>query len=202
MQSDSLFYIFGTGLADHNLIHGPSYYSFIWLFIGFIFVLAVGLIIFFILFSTRKKETKTISHLKPEQPKMIDIKSLREKYLKMISETERKFFAHEIKASVAHQELSFIVRSFYAEASGFHAEVLTLRDLKRSQKQYLAKVIEIYYPDEFNKLEKGAVARSAELAKLLITNDEAINRVKQAITTKPADGLAKPGDQAKKGGKK
>ena len=202
MQGNNFLNILGNGLASRKLTHGPAYYSIAWIIIGTIFVLAIGAIIFFIFFSTRKKEIKTISHLKPEQPKMIDIKSLREKYLKMVSETERRFFAHEIKASVAHQELSFTVRSFYAEASGFHAEVLTLGDLKRSQKQYLAKVIEIYYPDEFNKLEKGAVARSAELAKLLITNDEAIDRVKQAMMTKPADSLVESSSQNRKGGKK
>ncbi len=165
-------------LADKSLIHGPAYYSISWTLIGLVFLLGAGLIIFLIFFSTRKKEIKTLAHLKPQTPVVIDLTELRNKYMGMVASVISRYNSRRIRASVAHQELSIIVRMFYAEAGGFHAEFLTLNDLKRSRVKRLAKVIEAYYPNEFNMLEQGSVANAAEEARRLIMSNEPIERKK------------------------
>ena len=60
------------------------------------------------------------------------------------------------------------MRTFYYEALGFHAEVMTLEDLKQSHHKDLATLIGKYYPDEFDMLEQGLVAQSAQKARDLI----------------------------------
>ena len=94
--------------------------------------------------------------------------ALRAKYLAMVDEAERLFKERKNKASVAHQQLSLIVRLFYYEALGFHADILTLTDLKKSRHEHLTQVIEEYYPGEFDGLESGSVAQAAEKARELI----------------------------------
>ena len=69
---------------------------------------------------------------------------------------------------------------------------MTLSDLKRSKKVNLTQVINIYYPDEFNQLEKGPVAQSAELARKLIMNDEVLNQPQNTATTAEAPKAPTP----------
>ena len=94
--------------------------------------------------------------------------ALKQKYLGLIDQAERNYNDHKIKASVAHQHFSLIVRLFYCEAVGFHAEVMSLRDLKRSNYTKLIETIENLYPDEFDTLEKGSVKTAAEKARKLV----------------------------------
>lgn len=151
-----------------NLMNGPFYYSFVWLLVGLLFLAATIAIVIMICYMTRKKEVKTLANLKPQKPKEIDMEALKLKYLAMVDEVERLFKSHKTKASVAHQQLSLIVRLFYYEARGFHADILTLSDLKKTKYTELTQVIEDYYPSEFDGLEEGSVAQSAEIARELI----------------------------------
>ena len=155
-----------------ELMYGPFYYSFVWLLIGLLFVAVIVAIIVAICYVTRKKEIKTLKNLKPQAPKVIDLAALKAKYLAMVDEVEQQFKARKTKASVAHQQLSLIVRLFYYEALGFHADVLTLTDLKKTRHKNLTAVIEKYYPDEFDGLEKGSVSQSAEMARQLIKEQQ------------------------------
>ena len=121
----------------------------------------------------RKKEIRTIASLKPQPPKVVDIEALKAKYLAMVDEVERQFMGHKTKASTAHQQLSIIARLFFYEALGFRADILTLSDLKKTRHENLTRVIEKYYPDEFDGLEKGSVSNSAEMARNLIRGQQA-----------------------------
>ena len=150
------------------LYYGPITYSPIWILIGLLFLgIALG-IIAVIIYSTRKKEIRTVKTLKIHAPKVIDMNALREKYLRLINEAEGRFQKRQIKASQCHQQLSLLVRLFYYEAMGFHADVMTLSDLKKSNHKALVKLIDSYYPDEFDTLEKGSVADAAERARKLV----------------------------------
>lgn len=156
-------------MSESNvLFYGPITYSPIWTMIGLLILgIAIGVIIA-IVYATRKKEIKTISTLKVSAPKIVNMNVLRDKYLKMIDAAEERFKRRQIKASQCHQQLSLIVRLFFCEAMGFHADVMTVNDLKKSNYNKLAKLIEDYYPDEFNTLEKGSVADAAEKAREIV----------------------------------
>lgn len=153
---------------DKSLFYGPINYSPIWAMIGLLFLgLAIGTIAV-IIYATRKKEIKTISTLKITAPKIVNMNVLRDKYLKMIDAAEERFKRRQIKASQCHQQLSLIVRLFFYEGMGFHADVMTLNDIKKSNYKKLAELVDGYYPDEFDTLEKGSVADAAEKARQIV----------------------------------
>ena len=131
--------------------------------IGLLFLgLAIGTIAA-IIYATRKKEIKTII-----VKKIVNMNVLRDKYLKMIDAAEERFKRRQIKASQCHQQLSLIVRLFFYEGMGFHADVMTLNDIKKSNYKKLAELVDGYYPDEFDTLEKGSVADAAEKARQIV----------------------------------
>ena len=185
--------IFSAALASPSLMHEPMYYSIVWLFFGILFLGLILLIIFFILYTTRKKPIKSLSNLKPAKPQIKDIAAIRQKYLQMVDEVEQRFGTRKIRAARAHQELSLVVRLFYTEVSGFHAEVLTLSDIKRSKNIKLANLIDKYYPDEFDCLEHGSVLDSARKARELIMDSEAV--AKLSSVNNPNISLPNQGDK-------
>ncbi len=148
--------------------YGPIPYSGVWLVIGIVLLIAAAAIIFAIFYTTRRKPIKTIGTLEIRKPKVIDMNALRAKYLKLIDEAENDFKQRKIKASQCHQKISFVVRLFFYEAHGFHADIMTLSDLKKSQYDKLTKLVNDFYPNEFDTLEKGSVADAAERARALI----------------------------------
>ncbi len=153
-----------------NLMYGPLYYDVSWLLLGLLLLVIAVAIISMIFYFTRKKEVKTLKSLEVTQAKTIDMEALQKKYIGLIDQSERDFQNHRIKASVAHQHFSIIVRLFYAEGMGFHADILTLTDLKKTNYTMLIDTIEGLYPDEFDTLEKGSVATAAENARRLVRN--------------------------------
>ena len=153
--------------ASKNM-YGPLYYDIGWSIAGILFLLAAILIVVAVLFTTRKKIIKSLATLKIKEPKIVDIEALKQKYLGLIDQVERNFANHMIKASVAHQRLSLVVRLFYCEAVGIRADVMVLSDLKKSKYKSLVANIEKLYPNEFNTLEGGSVKNSAEEARKLV----------------------------------
>lgn len=152
----------------NDLIYAPFSYGLIWLWLAIISLLMITGILIVIFYITRKKTIKSLRTLDILQPRTIDVESLRNKYLKLIDESEQQFDTGKIKSSVCHQQLSILVRLFYYETMGFHAEVLTLDDLKKTNYPQLVKLIGEYYPDEFNTLEEGAAGQAAENARELV----------------------------------
>lgn len=148
--------------------YGAMEYSPVWFLFGLALIgLAIGAVIV-IFYLTRHKEIKTIANLKIEPPKIVNMNVLRNKYLHLIDEAEESFRRRQIKASECHQKLSKLVRMFYCEAMSFHADIMTLSDIKKSNHKDLAALIEKLYPDEFDTLEKGPVAESAERARQIV----------------------------------
>lgn len=166
--------------VNPSLMHAPEYYSLSWLWIGLLFLALFAFGIFLIFHLTRKKPIKKISTLTPQAVVVPDLTALRNKYLALVDEIAKKYEAREYSAIKAHQELSLTARLFYAEAGGFHAEVLTLRDLKKSKNAKLAALIEFYYPEEFSCLERGQLSRSVDGARTIINDDEVISRIRKA----------------------
>lgn len=154
-----------------NIISEPFYYNFLWLVASLLLLGGLAAVLAYIFYTTRKKQIKTLSTLRKLEPHVVDMNMLREKYLRLIDDIDKKFNAGKLKSSTAHQELSLLVRLFYCEAMGFHAEVMTLNDLKRTNYGKLAKLIDQYYPDEFDTLENGVVQQSIEHARDLVRSE-------------------------------
>ena len=71
-------------MSDGDLFYGPVYYGISWTLIGLAFlILSVGIIVA-IFYFTRRKKIRTLSTLKVEQPKVIDLNELKKKYIGLI----------------------------------------------------------------------------------------------------------------------
>ena len=126
-------------MSENSLFYGPTYYNISWTLIGVAFLLlAIGIIVA-IFYFTRRKKIRTLSTLKVEQPKIVDLNELKKKYIGLIDQAERNYNNHMIKASVAHQHFSLIVRMFYAEGLGF--QVIREKNYKTNKHVFLRKNI-------------------------------------------------------------
>ena len=158
-------------MSGSSFYYGQISYSPLWLTIGLGLIIIAASVILVIFRITRRRNIKTLSTLRIQAPKVINMNVLRNKYIKLINQTEDRFIRRQIKASVAHQQLSLLVRLFYYEGMGFHADVMTLDDLKKSNFKRLVKLVDQYYPSEFDKLENGAVSQSAQRAREIVRDE-------------------------------
>ena len=158
-------------MSGNSFYYGQISYSPLWLVISLGLFLIGASVIFVIFRITRRRNIKTLSTLHIQAPKVVNMNVLRDKYIKLINQAEDRFIRRQIKASEAHQQLSLLVRLFYCEGMGFHADVMTLDDLKKSNYKRLEKLVNQYYPAEFDKLENGAVSQSAQRAREIVREE-------------------------------
>ena len=155
-------------MQENDNFYGPISYKTQWLVFGIVCFVLLALMYFFIFFITRKKVIKNLATLKQLPPKIINKDELKQKYLALIAQAEAEHAQGLSKNSVAHQQISLLTRLFFCELHGIHTDVMTLGDLKKSRFSELSAMIEGFYPNEFNMLEKGNVTESANSAKQLI----------------------------------
>ena len=158
-------------MSGSSFYYGQISYSPLWVIIGLGLIAIAASIVLVIFRVTRRRNIKTLGTLHIKAPKVVNMNVLRDKYVKLINQAEERFIKRQIKASEAHQQLSLLVRLFYYEAMGFHAEVMTLGDLKKSNYKRLEKLVGQYYPAEFDKLENGAVSQSAQRAREIVREE-------------------------------
>ena len=158
-------------MSGSSFYYGQISYSPLWVIIGLGLIAIAASIVLVIFRVTRRRNIKTLGTLHIKAPKVVNMNVLRDKYVKLINQAEERFIKRQIKASEAHQQLSLLVRLFYYEAMGFHADVMTLGDLKKSNYKRLEKLVGQYYPAEFDKLENGAVSQSAQRAREIVREE-------------------------------
>ena len=151
-----------------ELMYEPAYYSTTWTLLGLAFLLGAFCLIYVVVHATRKKKIKTLQSLSPKPVKKIPIENIKTKYNNLLNQTVADFNSRRIKASEAHQRISLLARLFFCEARGFKADVMTLQDLKKSRYKALAEMINEYYPNEFDTLERNSVQEAADKAHKLI----------------------------------
>ncbi|GEM_PF-1474599 len=152
----------------NNVMHGPAYYSYGWAILGLGFLLAAFCVVLVIFRVTRKKPVKTLSNIPMKPVTKPSIGELKLKYTNQIARTEADFNSHKIKASEAHQQISLAARAFFSEARNFKANFMTLQDLKKSRHKDLTAIIDEYYANEFDTLQRNSVHEAAEKARKLI----------------------------------
>lgn len=155
-------------MQENTNFYGPINYNAKWLVFGLFCLILIALMYFLVFYTTRKKPIKSLATLQKLPPKIINKDELKQKYLTLIAQAESEHAQGKSKSSVAHQQISLLLRLFFCELHGIHTDVMTLSDLKKSQFKDLSDMIEKFYPNEFDMLEKGKVSESAEKAKQLI----------------------------------
>lgn len=84
----------------------------------------------------------------------IDVRSVKEKYLRMIDEVAVEHEAGEIGPRELAQRLSLVLRFFAHESTGVVAEVMTLRDLQDADLPAVEGAVAQYYPSSFRRAAK------------------------------------------------
>lgn len=145
-------------------------FSLLWLILGCVLVVIVIGWLVFVIFITRKRVQKTINTL-PQVPYVApDISLLKQKYLALIDDVEKKYASHEYTKRLAHQSLSTLLRFFVYEAQNHRVDVMTLSDLRKTRYLTLAKAIEGLYIPEFRRHEQGDVAAAASSAREMVSS--------------------------------
>lgn len=152
-----------------NDSYPPEQYAAFWTFVWIGCFVLIVLWLCFVFLVTRKRTVKTVASLEAKEPILPDLPALKTKYLTLITEVEQLFAAHTITARVAHQKLSLLLRFFAYEANGTRAHVLTLSDLKQTRLTTLSEAIELYYPPEFEAVEKGSTAAAVAKAREVVS---------------------------------
>jgi hypothetical protein len=145
-------------------LHPPIQYSIIWLIIGCILLLLIGIWYGVMFWITRKRKPKTIEQL-PPAPTDFDLDRLKAKYLQLIDECYQNYQVHKTDLKGLHRGLSMTARYFVYEARHFPAPRLTLADLKYAPFPELTKVVEEYYAKEFAAVENGTATQAVKAAK-------------------------------------
>ncbi len=148
-------------------LNPPIQYNWIWLLIGGILVLLIGIWYGFVFFHTRRRKLKSLDTLRILPP--MDLNQLKMKYLQLIQQAYQRHIAGELDLRALHQELSRLVRAFVHEGNFLPAPFLTLSDLKLSPYPSLTKLIEAYYPEEFAVMSTGNAQAATEAAKGVVT---------------------------------
>lgn len=144
-------------------------FSSIWLVLGCILLAIVVAWLIFVLFITRRRVQKTIKTLPKITYVAPDIRRLKQKYLALIDDVEKKYASHEYTKRASHQALSMLLRFFVYEAQNHRVDVMTLADLRKTKYQTLAKAIEGLYIPEFRRHEQGDVAAAVSSAREVVS---------------------------------
>lgn len=156
-----------ANFAAEDII-GPMQYRPVWMIVGVSLFAIVLLWTSFVFWFTRKKVQPTIALLPIQQPIIVDLSALRAKYCALADEVLEQYKGMKITNRVSHQYLSSIARFFIYEAKGLHAQYLNLSELRLTDQKLLCELIALYYPSEFEEIERGTVEEAVTKAKGMI----------------------------------
>lgn len=145
----------------------PVQYAPWWMLLGLLLLaLVVGWYIW-VYMSTRAP--RPAAEPQPWQnAQMIHAPAVRERYLSMITETQRAHDSGALPYREAHHQLSLLLRSYVAERQGIQTIHMTLDDLKKTKLVPLSTAIEDLYPAAFGPEAHGSIDVAAEKARKLV----------------------------------
>lgn len=145
-------------------LQGPFSYSLLPIIILLIFIL---LLTIYLLFKKYKKN-KVVSNIESKKNLIININSIKNKYIKELNDLEYKFDNKEITNRRAYQSLSMIIRLFVYELTGLEVHKCTLTDIKKLNIPILYELVKEYYDPEFARLSRGNIKASIGKTKEVI----------------------------------
>ena len=112
----------------------------------------------------KKKEIEKVVSI-PNHKTLINI---RDKYLLMLAELEKKLNSNSITSRKAYQELSSLIRNFIYESTNIKVQNYTLKEIGTLNMPILYELVAEYYDPEFAKISKGNITSSINKAKVVI----------------------------------
>lgn len=111
----------------------------------------------------RKNTIKSLLWVKPDMDK------LKQEYLARLMKIEMEFDADTTKIRPAYEKMSKLVRDFVYKSTGIEVLKYTLSEIRKTDLDELADLIEEFYAPEFDKISVGDVKASIENTRRVIT---------------------------------
>lgn len=131
-----------------------------------VFIIIIILLVYIlVLFCKPKKKVK----VKPIPKKqVVDIKKIKNKYLKKLDDVEYRIDNNKISIRTAYQNTSNIIRNFVHEVSGIKVQNYTLQEIEQLKMPVLYELVKEYYKPEFAEQSVGDIKNSMEKTRKVI----------------------------------
>ena len=111
----------------------------------------------------KKNTIKSILWIKP------DMERLRQEYLAKLMKIEMEFDSDTTQIRLAYERMSRLIRDFAYKATGIDVMKYSLSEIRKTEHDNLADLIEEYYEPEFDKISVGDVKASIEKTRGVIS---------------------------------
>ena len=111
----------------------------------------------------KKNTIKSILWIKP------DMERLRQEYLAKLMKIEMEFDSDTTQIRLAYERMSRLIRDFAYKATGIDVMKYSLSEIRKTELDNLADLIEEYYEPEFDKISVGDVKASFEKTRGVIS---------------------------------
>ena len=111
----------------------------------------------------KKNTIKSILWIKP------DMERLRQEYLAKLMKIEMEFDSDTTQIRLAYERMSRLIRDFAYKATGIDVMKYSLSEIRKTEFDNLADLIEEYYEPEFDKISVGDVKASIEKTRGVIS---------------------------------
>lgn len=105
----------------------------------------------------------------PPPPAFVDVRLVKEKYLRLIDEVAEEHARGELTPRTLSQRLSLVLRFFAHETTGVQAEVMTLEDLEDAELPQVRHAVSQYYPGSFQRVARHDPPAAIELARRVVS---------------------------------
>jgi len=113
-----------------------------------------------------RKEKTNITKIKYEN--VNNIIEIKQKYIKILIDLEKKLDNNNISIREAYQKLSSAIRYFVYEVTNIKVQNYTLQDIKKLDMPILYELVEEYYVPEFSEKSIGNIKLSIEKTRKVI----------------------------------
>jgi len=102
----------------------------------------------------RKNTIKSLMWIRP------DMQKLKQEYLARLIKIEMEFDSDPTQIRGAYEKMSLLIRDFAYKATGIEVLKYSLSEIRKTELEALADIIEEYYEPEFDKISEGDVKAS------------------------------------------
>ena len=144
----------------------PFSYSIIPMIVIIILTFVIAIYIIVKACNKVRKEKTNITKIKYEN--VNNIIEIKQKYIKILIDLEKKLDNNNISIREAYQKLSSTIRYFVYEVTNIKVQNYTLQDIKKLDMPILYEWVEEYYVPEFSEKSIGNIKLSIEKTRKVI----------------------------------
>lgn len=131
-----------------------------------VFIIIIILFVYILVLFCKPKKKVKVKTVQKKQ--VVDIKKIKNKYLKKLDDVECKMDNNKISIRSAYQSTSNIIRNFVHEVTSIKVQNYTLEEIKLLDMPILYELVSEYYTPEFAEQSVGDIKKSIEKTRKVI----------------------------------